>query len=91
MDQRAQNPMWGLIALFVGFIILFIVYAFFSGPLGEVWAASENASTNPNTPDVWGGLSHVWLMIGVLFVIFVSVWFFAYMLKREREAEVFLG
>ena len=90
MDSRGGNPVRAVITLLAGFTIFFMIFVYFTTPLTEIWDATEEASTNPRTPDVWSNLWNTWLIIPMLILLLLGVWFFAYLHSREREVEVFL-
>lgn len=90
MDQRGGNPVKAVIVLLSSFVIFFMLLVYFTEPLVEIWDATEEASTNPNTPDVWTGLWNAWLLIPMMILILLGIWFIAYLHSREREVEVFL-
>lgn len=91
MGIKGQNPLVAVMVLISGIVIFLVLYAFFSGPLGIIWGEAEDASTNPNKPNVQTGLSNVWMIIGTAAIVLVAIWFIVYLLKRESEAEVVFG
>jgi len=91
MDRRGANPLVAIMVLMAGFAVFFILFAFFSEPLYEIWSTTEGTATNPERPPVETALRFVWALIAVLVVVFIVVWFFARLFMREREVEVFVG
>lgn len=89
MDQRGNLLHAGITLLGVA-IVWFFIYSLLSGPLRTIWGATEDASTNPNTPDVWTQLNAAWMIIGIVVVILISLWFFAKIHSREVETQVYM-
>ena len=89
MDQRGGNPVKAVITLLAVFAIFFLLFVYFTEPLTTIWDVTEDASPE-GTPDVKTGLWNAWLIIMMVVIVFLGVWFFAYLHSRERETEVFL-
>lgn len=90
LDQRGGNPVKAVIVLLASFVVFFLVFVYMTTPLTEIWDATEEASTNPDTPNVWDNLWNTWLLIPMMILLLLGIWFIAYLHSRERETEVFI-